>query len=521
MQDLTLPVPAGELFAFLGPNGAGKTTTIKMLCGLLFPTTGHRPRRRVRPAHRRRPGPAAHQLRPGPAVPVREADRPRVPAVHRRPVRRCRRDRAADRIDEVIDLFHLDEFVDDLTERYSHGMRQRTVFAAALVHEPKLLIADEPTVGLDPKSIRELKTLLRQAGRRAGRRCSSRTHTLDIAQELADRIGIIDHGRLLGCGTLDDLRKQAGAGRHSGGPVPEDHRGGGGTASVADDRRRGCAGSTSWASNLPLVRRPGPASFRRLRASRCSATACGSRSSTAARGSSRWSPRALVVAAFTFGVSLYLFNQLDGQQHPGQGRDRRGALRPAVLHARRDARLLDRHHPVREPVHRPGGAVPAHHAGPGRPHLRHQVPGRGRVQLVGVRHPRAADLRRLRRRRPACRGTSTRCCPRTCSGTSCCPGRCRRSLCLLLVRYMPRNRRAVLRARRAGRRGCSVGVWAVPGRGSGCKKSLATSGRELERPDRPVRPRPQRRSSPSHWMTTRRHGRGPRRPRRTRSSRSR
>ena len=74
--------------------------------------------------------------------------------------------KAATKIEEVIELFHLDEFVDDLTERYSHGMRQRTVFAAALVHEPKLLIADEPTVGLDPKSIRELKTLLRQARRR-------------------------------------------------------------------------------------------------------------------------------------------------------------------------------------------------------------------------------------------------------------------------------------------------------------------------------------------------------------------
>ena len=123
------------------------------------------------------------------------------------------RDHAADRIADVIDLFHLDEFVDDLTERYSHGMRQRTVFAAALVHEPRLLIADEPTVGLDPKSIRELKTLLRQQAE-GGVTVFLSTHTLDIAQELADRIGIIDHGRLIGLGTLADLRKQAGNGRH-------------------------------------------------------------------------------------------------------------------------------------------------------------------------------------------------------------------------------------------------------------------------------------------------------------------
>jgi ABC-2 type transport system ATP-binding protein len=116
--------------------------------------------------------------------------------------------RAIDKIAEVIELFHLDEFVDDLTERYSHGMRQRTVFAAALVHDPKLLIADEPTVGLDPKSIRELKTLLRKLAD-GGTTVFLSTHTLDIAEELADRIGIIDRGKLLGCGTVKDLQKQA------------------------------------------------------------------------------------------------------------------------------------------------------------------------------------------------------------------------------------------------------------------------------------------------------------------------
>ena len=115
---------------------------------------------------------------------------------------------AKNKIDEVIQLFHLNEFVDDLTERYSHGMRQRTVFAAALVHEPKLLIADEPTVGLDPKSIRELKTLLRQLAS-SGVTIFLSTHTLDIAQELADRIGIIDQGRLLANGTMTDLQKLA------------------------------------------------------------------------------------------------------------------------------------------------------------------------------------------------------------------------------------------------------------------------------------------------------------------------
>ena len=116
--------------------------------------------------------------------------------------------RSEAKIEEVIDLFHLDEFVDDLTERYSHGMRQRTVFAGALLHEPKVLIVDEPTVGLDPKSIRLLKDLLRREAD-GGTTIFLSTHSLDVAQQLADRIGVVHHGRLISCGTLDELRRQA------------------------------------------------------------------------------------------------------------------------------------------------------------------------------------------------------------------------------------------------------------------------------------------------------------------------
>ncbi len=207
VQDLTLHVPAGELFAFLGPNGAGKTTTIKMLCGLLFPSSG--------------------TVQVGGYDIIAQGDQARAlisyvpdqPFLYEKLSGReflqftadlygMPPERARDKIAEVIDIFHLEDFVDDLTERYSHGMRQRTVFAAALVHDPKLLIADEPTVGLDPKSIRELKTLLRNLASQ-GMTIFLSTHTLDIAQELADRIGIIDHGRLIGCGTMTDLRKQA------------------------------------------------------------------------------------------------------------------------------------------------------------------------------------------------------------------------------------------------------------------------------------------------------------------------
>src|SRR5207237_4880129 len=117
-------------------------------------------------------------------------------------------DQTRRRMDEMIALFELDDFVNDLTERYSHGMKQRAVFAAALLHEPRILIVDEPTVGLDPRSIRLLKDLLRREADR-GVTVFLSTHSLDVAEELADRIGIVEQGRLISNGTLEALRKQA------------------------------------------------------------------------------------------------------------------------------------------------------------------------------------------------------------------------------------------------------------------------------------------------------------------------
>jgi len=207
---LNLTVPPGEIFAFLGPNGAGKTTTIKMLCGLLVPTEGSVT---IGGFNLQTHGDEARRL---------ISYVPDQPFLYDKLTGReflqftcdlygMSQKEAPGKIARVIELFHLDEFVDDLTERYSHGMRQRTVFAAAFVHDPKLLIADEPTVGLDPKSIRELKVLLRQQAA-AGVTIFLSTHTLDIAQELADRIGIIDRGQLLACGTMAELRHQAESG---------------------------------------------------------------------------------------------------------------------------------------------------------------------------------------------------------------------------------------------------------------------------------------------------------------------
>ncbi len=207
VEDLTLTIPAGELFAFLGPNGAGKTTTIKMMCGLLFPTSGTV---RIAGFDIRTQGQQARQLL---------AYVPDQPYLYEKLTGReflqfvasmygLDREVARERLAVVIRQFELDGFVDELTERYSHGMRQRTVFAAALVHQPSVLITDEPTVGLDPRSVRLLKDLLRQE---ADRGCTIflSSHSLDVVEELADRIGILRAGRLIGCGTVETLRSQA------------------------------------------------------------------------------------------------------------------------------------------------------------------------------------------------------------------------------------------------------------------------------------------------------------------------
>jgi ABC-2 type transport system ATP-binding protein len=207
VHDLSLEVGRGELFAFLGPNGAGKTTTIKMMCGLLFPTSGS-------------VSIGGHDLR----TQGRQAREllsyvPDQPFLYEKLTGReflqfiadmygLSAEQARRRIDDVVALFNLQDFVDDLTERYSHGMRQRTVFAAALVHEPQVLIVDEPTVGLDPRSVRQLKDLLRRQAD-LGTTVFLSSHSLDVVQELADRIAIVDHGRLIACGTLEGLRTQA------------------------------------------------------------------------------------------------------------------------------------------------------------------------------------------------------------------------------------------------------------------------------------------------------------------------
>lgn len=207
VKNISLNVQRGELFTFLGPNGAGKTTTIKMLCGLLKPTSGIL---KVGGYDIQAEGDKARQIL---------SYVPDLPYLYEKLTGRefmqfiitmygMNPEAGRRRMEEMIELFELESFVDDLSESYSHGMRQRTVFASALLHQPEVLIVDEPMVGLDPKNQRLVKDLLRDQVKK-GVTVFMSIHTLDIAQELATRIAIINHGRIVGEGTLDELRHKA------------------------------------------------------------------------------------------------------------------------------------------------------------------------------------------------------------------------------------------------------------------------------------------------------------------------
>ena len=203
---LDLTVRGGELFAFLGPNGAGKTTTIKMLVGLLRPTSGkirvcgldvvEQPREANRLL-----GYVPDEVYLYDKLTGREFLQ-FVADVHGMDAGQARASIAR----QIAD-FELADFADDLTDSYSHGMKQRLAFGAALLHDPRVLIVDEPMVGLDPRSARLAKDLLR-ARATAGTTVFMSTHTLSVAEEIADRIGIVDRGRLLCVGALSELRHE-------------------------------------------------------------------------------------------------------------------------------------------------------------------------------------------------------------------------------------------------------------------------------------------------------------------------
>ena len=213
VDGIDLEVRKGELFGLLGPNGAGKTTSIRMIAGILRPSGG-----KVEVGGfdvLRQPLEAKHLMGYIP-------DRPFVydkltggeflrfaaalygqsgPAVERR-------------IDELLELFELTPWKNELTESYSHGMRQKLIISGALVHKPEVIVVDEPMVGLDPKSARLLKDLFRQFVDRGGTILMS-THTLEVAEQMCDRIGIVFRGRLVAQGTMAELRQQTASGDES------------------------------------------------------------------------------------------------------------------------------------------------------------------------------------------------------------------------------------------------------------------------------------------------------------------
>ena len=207
---VTLTVPKGSLYGFLGPNGAGKTTTLRMIAGILRPTMG----RVLIGGDDVATHPLAAKMRLG-FIP----DRPFVydkltgaeflrfvAGLYGQEGQVVER-----RIDELLDVFELATWKNELIESYSHGMRQKLIISSALIHRPEVIVVDEPMVGLDPRAARLLKDLFRGFVGRGGTVLMS-THTLEIAEAICDRLAIIQGGRIVAAGAMPDLRRQHDAG---------------------------------------------------------------------------------------------------------------------------------------------------------------------------------------------------------------------------------------------------------------------------------------------------------------------
>ncbi len=207
VRGLDLEIAEGEFFCFLGPNGAGKTTTIKMLTGLLRPSSGQAMVGGF--DVQRDPIPAKRLLGYIPDHPFlyerltgRELMR-FVAGLYRMPEHTF--EESCEALLETFEILHAG---DQLIEGYSHGMRQKLSFASCFLHQPRIVVVDEPWIGLDPKNIRAVKTFLRQKTTE-GVTVFMSTHSLSIAEEVADRIGIIHRGRLLHVGTVDEIKALA------------------------------------------------------------------------------------------------------------------------------------------------------------------------------------------------------------------------------------------------------------------------------------------------------------------------
>jgi ABC-2 type transport system ATP-binding protein len=213
VDHITLHVPRGVLYGCLGPNGAGKTTMLRMIAGILRPTDG----RVLIGGDDMQADPIAAKMRLG-FIP----DRPFVydkltGAEFLRFVAGLygqEGDPVERRIAELLDVFELSSWKDELIEAYSHGMRQKLIISSALIHRPECIVVDEPMVGLDPKGARLLKDIFRQFVERGGTVLMS-THTLEVAEAMCDQIGILQHGRIVAHGTMQEIRRQHAAGDSS------------------------------------------------------------------------------------------------------------------------------------------------------------------------------------------------------------------------------------------------------------------------------------------------------------------
>src|SRR5438477_7638789 len=209
VDGVSLEVPRGRIHGFLGPNGAGKTTTIKMIAGLLKPTAG----RIVVNGHDLAKDPEAAKASLG-FIPDRPFIYEKLTAAEflrfHAGLYGIDGNGTGSRVREMLELFELERWENELVESFSHGMKQRLVMSAAFLHRPQAVLVDEPMVGLDPRGARLIKNVFRRMSAR-GVGILMSTHTLEVAQEMCDRISIILKGRIIARGTVDELRQMVGA----------------------------------------------------------------------------------------------------------------------------------------------------------------------------------------------------------------------------------------------------------------------------------------------------------------------
>jgi ABC-2 type transport system ATP-binding protein len=207
LDNINLEVKSGEIFGFLGPNGAGKTTAIKIMVGLLKPTSG----RVIIDGNDIITNPMEAKKVVG-FIPDRPFLYEKLTGKEflrfMAGIYSIDKNSYESKISELLELFELTPWGNELIEGYSHGMQQRLVMSAALIHNPKVIIVDEPMVGLDPKGARLVKEIFRMMSSR-GTTIFMSTHTLEIAEEMCNRIAIIQEGKVIALGTMDELRNKA------------------------------------------------------------------------------------------------------------------------------------------------------------------------------------------------------------------------------------------------------------------------------------------------------------------------